>query len=397
MPITNTITHDYDENASENYIAGWTPGTAPVYDPITGALITAGTGGGPLRDAYNAYLASIENQNKFSWINHLLVPGLQAAANIALLNHQKSQYDDIEQKRIGYIDAAVDQWCDCITDLLDKVEDATDDVPEPAMYQPVSPSGEQWQTISDNLEIAPTAKAYACYINETHVEQDIIRQTLLNPKHYIVNEITWCSIHDLIKGDLAESTVVETLIRSKQKAVKFGRYGRSARQSARDLGITSHRLQKAARAEAREERASQNRDVSPISRQVDLREMMLTPQQRIGYGVQQAQLIQNSLQNAYNACARKPPALQAKLQIMMQKCQNTMTLLAGKAGLVNSNVVDYASVLNNQLTTITNGIGNLANGINFNTNQTPTATVNTAPPVQPAGPYGGGIIITPSK
>lgn len=339
----NTYNQDADPNeAAEVYLKGW------------------GTDGN-LRKAYDAYLASIDNQHKFWWINSLAVPGVQAAANILLLNRQKEQYDDIEAKRIGYTDAAVNEWSSCVDEILGKLKDATDDVPEPAMYQPVSASGEQYQTVSDNLEIARvSAKPYIDYLNETSREQDLIRQVVLNPDFYKVNEVTWISIGDLIRGNLPESMIVETLTRSKNKAVINGRFGRSSRQSARDLGLTSYRIQKAGREEARRERASQNNDINPLQRHADLREMMITPQQRIGYAMQQGQFIQNSLQNAYNACARKAPHLQAEVQVMLQKCQNKMSLLASKAGMINSNVPDFASVLNSQIKTITEGIGKAA-------------------------------------
>lgn len=371
----NTHNTDADPNeAAEVYVKGW--GTE-----------------GNLRKAYDAYLKSIDDQHKFWWVNSLAVPGVQAAANILLLNHQKDQYDDIEAKRIGYADAAVTEWSSCVDEILGKLKDATDDVPEPAIYQPVSVSGEQYQTISDNLEIARTvAKPYIDYLNETSREQDLIRQVVFNPDFYKVNEITWISIGDLIRGNLPESMIVETLTRSKNKAVINGRFGRSSRQSARDLGLTSYRIQKAGREEARRERASQNSDINPLQRHADLREMMITPQQSIGYAIQQGQLIQNSLQNAYNACARKAPHLQAEVQVMLQKCQNKMSLLASKAGLINANVPDFASVLNSQIKTITEGIGRAAmNGFGSGNSSTPImslAQFSQNPPFVPSF-YGG--------
>lgn len=399
-----SVTVDAPDNSPEavnNWWAGnsdaWAAGTPATYDPITGAQISAGSGGGYMTQIYQQYLDSITNQNKFSWVQHLLVPGLQAAANILLLNKQKEQYDEIEEERIGHIDAAVTRWCECMDEILADIKNATDDVPKPAIYQAVSPSGEQWQTVSDNLQIAQASREYICYLNKTHREQEIIRAVALNPKYHEMNELTWCSIHDLMRGIIPKGLTVETLTRSKEKAVKNGRYGRSARQTARDLGFIDYRLQKAARAEQREERASMNRDVSPIAKLADVREMMVTPQQRITFGIQQAQLIQNSDQNAYNACARKAPYLMQKVQIMMQKCQQEMTLLAGKAGLVNSNVIDYASVLNNQVRTITQGIGNAVSGINIGnpTNTAPTPAQPIPPSIAPTnggGFYGGGYV-----
>ena len=313
-------------------------------------------------EAAEVYAQVYREQNNFDIIRDLAIPAVQAAANISILQYQKSQYDDIEQRRVGYLESAVDQWCDRINDLLVDIEAATDDVPEPALFQPVSPSGEQYQTVSDNLEIARSTEAYICYLNETHQEQDLIRQVLLNPDYYKVNEVTWVSIGSLIDGEIPESLIVETQTRAKEKACQNGRIGRSSRQTARDLGLIDYRVRKAGRAEAREERASQNRDVTPISKQADLREMMVTPQQRIGFAIQQGQLLQNSLQNAHNACARKAPFLQAQVQVALQKATNEMNLLAGRSSLVNAFVPDFASVLNPQITAVTNGLGGLFGG-----------------------------------
>ncbi len=365
-------------------------------DPNEAALVYTGAHAlawgsgatGYMRQIYENYLQEVADQNQFSWTQQLLVPGLQAAANILLLEKQKEQFDDNEDKRIGYIDVAIQEWCNCVDGILNDVKDATDDVPKPSIYQAVSPSGEQWQTISDNIETSQVARQYICYMNDTHREQDIIRATVLNPKYSSMNEKTWCSISDLIDGVIPKGLTVETMTRSKAKAIKNGRMGRSARQTARDLGIIDYRLQKAGRAEQREERASQNRDVSPNNKMGDIREMMLQPQQRIAYAIQQAQLIQASDQNAYNACARKAPYLMQKVQIQMQKCMHQMSLLAGKAGLVNGNVIDYASTLNSQIRDITSGIGNLAGNIGSSTFTTPNVSTVPSPPAL-GGNYGG--------
>ena len=305
-----------------------------------------------------------------NWIQRLRLPGVQADATREVLEYQKQQYDEIEARRIGYLDQAAREWCRCINQVLSKIEDATDDIPEPAMFQPVSPSGEQWQTVSDNLEILPTVTEYAEYINKSHAEMDMARQIVFNPNHYKTNEVVWTTLNELLEGDLPKSLVVETLTRTKEKAVKAGRFGRSSRQSARDLGITSYRVQKAARSEIREEREHQNRTISSTDRQVDLRSMMVTPQQRIAWGIQQGQLIQNSLQNAYNACARKDPHLQQEVNILLQKCQQELTLTAGKASLVNANVPDFATIFqgqnNDTFSTVSRGLSDFVGTFGFN-------------------------------
>lgn len=332
------------------------------------------TGGTDFTPAALIYTAS----EVLNWVERLRLPGKQADATKEVLAYQKQQYDEIEARRIGYLTQANNEWCECINNLLLKVEAATDDIPEPAMFQPVSPSGEQWQTISDNLETAPTANALAEYINKKHVEMDIAKQVLFNPDYYKVNEVVMTSIGALIEGDLPKSIVVETFTRAKEKGVKNGRFGRSARQTARDLGMASYRIQKEARRENREEIQFQNSVVSNSSRQFDLRSMMVTPQQRIAYGIQQGQLIQQSLQNAHNACARKAPHLKAELNIALQKCNQMLQLTASKAGLVNSNVPDFATLFQGQsqgiTSTFTRGLSDFVDTVGISETATSGAT-----------------------
>lgn len=295
--------------------------------------------------------------NTVSLAQQLTIPAIEAAANILILRHQKSQYDDIEDRRVGYLDAAVADWSRCIDSLLDDIKDATDDVPEPAMYQPVTPAGEQFDAIQNNNEMMHHAHTYARNIGRNNLEVDIARAITLNSRYYQMNEITWVSINDLLKGELPIGVTVQSLTRSAGETFSTGRLGRHHGHYRRNMGILDYQLQKSARAEQRDERASQANHVSQLARQGDLREMMQTPQQRVGYAIQQAQLIQNSLQNAHNACARKAPFLQQQVQVKLQQCQNTMSLLAAKASLVNSFVPDFASVLNNQTQDLAKSIG----------------------------------------
>lgn len=347
--------------------------------------------------AYSQFLA---DQNKFSWTQSLAVPAAQALAQILLLNYQKSQYDDIEKRRVGYIDAAVKQWCACVEKLLADLKDATDDVPVPAMYQPVSAAGEQFNTIMQNTEMMTVARDYARALSENHLEMDLARAVVLNPKYYEMNEVTWCSIQDLMNGEIPIGLTVQALTKSAGQNFSGGRLGRHCGNYRRNLGILDYNVQKAARAEQRAERQSQAATVSNLARQGDIREMMQTPQQRIAYAIQQAQLIQNSDQNANNACARKAPFLMQQVQVMLQKCQNEMQLLAGKAGLVNSFVPDFASVLNNQVRDVIGGIGQGIDQGAFSGLFNSTASVSNptpTPAVPSFGNYSGGYVSQSGK
>lgn len=340
--------------------------------PLGGAALAAGYIGAATQLA-NAQTTSAttwanayEAANEFSWGQQLLLPAIQAAANLLILEWQKRQYDDIEARRVGYVDAAVEEYCACMHALMADIKEAADEVPEPAHYQPFSPSGEQCDTVRDNLAAVPRTQEYVLTLNQNSQEADLARAVMLNPKYYQMNEITWCSIESLIKGELPIGLTVETLTRSAEDSVSNGRLGRACGNFRRNLGLVDYRVQRAGREEQRLERASQNQDISSLEKQGDIRDMMVKPEQRFGFALQQAQLIQNSMQNANNAYARKAPFLMQQVQVKLQKCTQQMQLLAGKAGLVNGYVPNYAAVLNTQIRDLSQGIVNGIGSINGN-------------------------------
>lgn len=334
-------------------------------------------------EAAQIYADAYKQVNQFSWTQQLLLPAIQAAAMLMILRYQKSQYDDIESKRIRYIEGAVSQFRECSRAIREQVENASDDVPLPAMYQPVSPGGDQWETVSEHLTMMPTLACYAADVSRYHQEQDLARAVVMNPRYYEMQEITWTSIADLMKGILPMGLVMETLTRSSERSLISGRLGRAHGQYRRDMGLTDYRVQQAARAEQRAERGSLNQDVSPLARSGDIREMIVKPTDRLGFAIQQAQLLQNSLQNAYNACARKAPFLMNLIQMEMQECLNVMQLNAGKAGLVNSYVPNYAGIFNSQVRDLSSGLVGMFG-------QFGNSTAGNVPAFQPQpqAPYG---------
>lgn len=351
---TVTINNDHDFPIAAGLLAGGHVTAATQY--ASAQTTAASTLANAQTTAATTYADAYEAANQFSWGQQVLIPGLQAAANILILEYQKEAYEEIEERRIDYIDAAVEAYCECMEDLMADLEDATDSIPEPAIYQPFSPAGEQQDTICDNIDRVPSATAYVKMINNNHLEADMARAVALNPNYYCLNEITWNTIEDLMKGDLPIGLTVETLTKSAEESATNGRLGRACGQFRRNIGLVDYRVQRAARAERREELQFANQNISSLQRQGDIREMMVTPQQRFGYALQQAQLIQNSLQNAYNACAKAAPYKMQEIQIKLQKCTQQMQLLAGKAGLVSGYVPNYAGVLNSQVRDLASGL-----------------------------------------
>ena len=99
------------------------------------------------------------------------------------------------------------------------------------------------------------------------------------------------------------------------------------------------------RREFREVTTWTNTVVSPISRQISAMSMMVEPTMRIQLALQQAQLIQQSLQNKNNALAQKQPFLMAELQLKMQRDIVRLQQKASEALLVNTHVPNFAAIV----------------------------------------------------
>ena len=106
-----------------------------------------------------------------------------------------------------------------------------------------------------------------------------------------------------------------------------------------------------------------NRDVSPISSEASLDQQMISPTNRMNLALQQAQLIQNSLQNAANIAAQKSPHLLAELQTKLQTTIARLQFSANKGNMVNQFVPNYAAVLGPAMNNVLAGINKQIGGV----------------------------------
>lgn len=323
--------------------------------------------------------------NTFSWAQQLLIPGIQAAANILLLERQRGLYDEIATEQRALIDVSLTNYLSRLDQILPLFEAAYDEVPAAAEYVPVDPCQEQGCTIECNISHIVRADVWASCVNRHTEQNDITRAIALDPRYLANIDIFSLSVQDLLRGKLHTSDVMEVMTDTAEQGALAGRIGGVTNLTNRNLGISRIRAQAAGRKAMREQMAMLNQDVSPIARQVHINDMMVTPQQRIGLALTQAQLIQNSLQNVFNQAARKPPHLLAELSLQLDGIINRLKGEASKASMVNGFVPDYATALQPQMHDVAN---------KFNT--TITKTVGAAPPRAPQTSYstpseGGGL------
>ncbi len=280
-----------------------------------------------------------------SWAQALIVPGVQAAANILLLNRQKEIYEDIFREQRSLVDIALERYVSCINGLVPLIDDAYDEVPQAAEYVPVNPSEIVGNTMVENLSNLPGAESYASCVNRLHEQQAIFRAIALDPRFVHSADLYSVSVNDLLRGVLSKSDTMNVMTDVAESAALNGRIGGVAHLTRRSLGMTMHEAQRQGRAEFRQWLGTMNQDILPVSRQANLLTMAQTPQEAIGLALTQAQLIQNSLQNVFNQQARKPPARMAKLQLEIDKCVNQLSANMAKVSLTNTFVPNFAAAL----------------------------------------------------
>lgn len=327
--------------------------------------------------------------NIFSWGQALAVPALQAAANIKILDRQFDQHSRVFREARQMIDVAVNDYVNGVESLLPDYRAALPDIPEAAEYVPVDPALVQEDTIRSNYGSACKSDEYIQAVNRLHEQNDMIRSVAFDPRFLVNMDIASLSIQDLMRGKLPVSDLMEITTDCAERAAMTGRIGNTRKTLARDLGISSLRAQAFGRQEMREHMSMINRDISSTSRQGSIMSMAVTPAERIGLALTQAQLVQNSLQNKNNTLAQKDPYLFAQLQTRLERLVFKLQFEASKANLTNTSIPNYAAILQPQIQEVADRIGtHVGAGI-------PSATNNNffGQPPQQAGSY---VASTPS-
>lgn len=287
----------------------------------------------------------------------LLVPALQAAATLTILDKQKDLYDDIANQRISLINAAVNTYVAGMDAMITTglVTDAFGSVPDPALYDPVDSREVIYAAINENLENVPAAERHIQAVNRMNENNDIVRITAFAPEFLHLAHKNSSTIRDLLNGKLPIDEIVNILTDEAEQAALNGRIGNTGRRTHRSLGITRLRMQDYAR-KMLDAHVTTAQRVSPVQRQQALQDMLGTPQNRVALALTQAQLIQQSLQNANNAAAAGDPAKLGELQIKVQQLTNRLAQEAQRGNMVNQFVPNYAAILAPQIRSISEAL-----------------------------------------
>lgn len=307
-------------------------------------------------------------ESAIDWAAAREMPGRQADANIKVLKKQKEDYDELTKKMRDLLKAAMEDYRDNILGILndtDLFEKAYPDIPKAALYVPVDPCCEQARTIECNISRTERADDYVRHVNRLHEQNDLSHALSMDPRFLVSLDIQSLSINDLMRGRLPVGDVVEILTDNAEQAALTGRIGNTRKTTARDLGISKLRAQAAGRREFRESLQWLNTSVSPIERQLDIRNMMLTPQQRIELALNQAQLIQQSLQNKNNAMAMKDPVRLAKLQTRIALHVQGLQSRSTRALLQNTYLPNYGAQIVPNLNNNSQLVGAIGQAIQY--------------------------------
>jgi hypothetical protein len=294
-------------------------------------------------------------ENTSSWAKNFLLAGAQTAANITLLEKQRTQYEDISQDRIRIINHAVSNYHTRLQSVIRSMKEAYPDNPQAEAYIPVNPCDEQEDQIECNLGTTTRANEWATLVSRYQAQSDFTRMVVLDPRWYVNIDMYSITLGDLLRGEFPVGDLMEVMTGSAEASLATGRVGGSQRMGRRNVATARLRLQAAGRAELRRQAALMG-SVSPIKRMASPDEMMQTPQQRIALALTQAQLIQNSMQNWFNRNAQKPPYRLARLNLKMEKAVNVLQMQVSRANLTNTFVPNYAAILAPQINALTSTV-----------------------------------------
>lgn len=294
-------------------------------------------------------------QNKSNWAKNLLLAGAQAAANIKIVERQKEQYEDISKDRVKLINAALGDYTDRINALLPDFPNAYPDVPQAAEYVPIDPCAEQLGLIECNIGKTSKAHSWASVVSRYQAQTAYTRLVVLDPRWYTNMEMFALTVGQLLRGEIPQGDMMEVMTESAEVSLATGRMGGNGRSLRRSLMVKRLQIQQAGRDALKSEAGLMAR-VSPTSKMASAADMMTTPAQRISLALTQAQLVQNSLQNLFNANAQKPPYKLAQLNLRLEAAINRLQYAASKASMVNSFVPNYAAILQPQINALSSTV-----------------------------------------
>ena len=312
----------------------------------------------------------------------LAIPAIQAAATLTLLNFQNNIAEDRIDESQRIITQAQANYCACLQELLPLLEQATDDVPKASHYNNVSIGGSFFESLKQTVQLAEHAREYSTLYGEIGRDVDLARIKANNPLYDETQEKIWTQLNGYVCGETPVDVAIEITGDAAQTNIINGRIG-TCQLTARKLGANSLSMQQLGRTEKRAEEEHYNRNISPLERNPDLQKFVVDPQNRVQWDLEQAQLTQQSIQNAFNLCAKKDPYLLQEWQVRMQCCTSELQTALSNASSVLGFVPNYLGTFGPQINSFFDGIQEgespLSGLFGFSSNPTSPGAAATAP------------------
>ena len=284
----------------------------------------------------------------------LAIPALQAAATLTLLNFQNDIAEDRIDDSQRIITQARDRYCQCLEELLPLLEQATDDVPLASDYNPVSVGGSYFESLKETVQLAQFAREYTELYGAIGRDTDLTRLRSLNPLYDETQDKIWQQLLSYTCGETPVDVAIEISGDAAETNAINGRLG-TCQLTSRKLGANSLSMSQLGRSEKRLEEENLNRNVSPLDRNLSVERFVVDPAQRVQWDIEQAQLIQQSIQNAFNLCAKKDPYLLQEWQVRMQCCVTDLQTALSNASAELGFVPNYLGAFGPQINSLFQG------------------------------------------
>lgn len=321
-----------------------------------------------------------------SWARTMALPGIQAAAQIKLLERQDSMYRNLRSKQRKLLDTSLSNYYSRLEPIIASIRDAYPGVPKHARYVPVDPCQVAGYVADCNQTHMQRAAEWASCVASLNRQADLARIVFFDPKWVENVDLYAVTVGDLLRGRVPVDYRKPLLEDASEQEAFEARMGGLGYRTARSYGLSEGRMRSLGRDELVNELGLLE-SVSPVGRAPDMRDLLQKPEQRIAFALTQAQLVQNSLQNVYNAEAQTNPGQLARINLRIERAINMLQFEASKANLMNSHVPNYAAVLQPQINALADGFSSFFENASANrppviihpdasTTQSPVARIN---------------------
>lgn len=224
-----------------------------------------------------------------------------------------------------------------------------------AMYDPVNVEQSQRTGVQGNLNNLDVINQLVQGTNRGTLANDIERANAFSPGAMDTIASLGSAASRLSQGQLPFDAIEDIISDSSSRAGALGTPGGNSPATLRDLGLNSlNAYQQGANLLNQSLQAAEQ--ISPISRQMAAGQYMITPGQQLQTDLQQAQLSQQSRQNANNLNSAPDPGAAMIAQLHLQNIMNQSSIMAGGAQLVQPDMTPYASIYGQMGNTISNAL-----------------------------------------